>query len=126
MKLVRLALMLCIGFACAMLGACSTAQQANLNTTLANLNTTNLLALQTISNGCKIVQPTLVAAGAASPDIAAAAGVNSIVCATADVATSAASAVVAAQAASGTTAASAPAASAPVPASTPLSGTPIK
>jgi hypothetical protein len=82
------------------LGACSSAQQASLNTTLQNVNQTNLIALQTISNGCKIVQPTLAAAGAASPDVAAAAAVNGVVCATADVATSAASAAVAAQAAS--------------------------
>lgn len=98
--------------ACMMaLAACSTGQQANINTTLANLNQTNLLALKTISNGCKIVQPTLVAAGTASPQVAAAAGVNAIVCATADVATTAASAAVAAQAASAPVAASAPAAS---------------
>lgn len=83
-----------------LLGACSATQQANLNATLANVNQTNLIALQTISNGCKIVQPTLAAAGAASPDVAAAAAVNGIVCATAAVATSAASAAVAAQAAS--------------------------
>lgn len=82
------------------LGACSSAQQANLNATLQNVNQTNLIALQTISNGCKIVQPTLTAASAASPDVAAAAAVNGVVCATADVATSAASAAVAAQAAS--------------------------
>jgi hypothetical protein len=90
------------------LGACSTAQQDNLNSTLANLNKTNLIALQTISNGCKIVQPTLTAASSASPDVAAAAAVNGIVCATADVATNAASAAVAAQAASAPIAASAP------------------
>jgi hypothetical protein len=90
------------------LGACSATQQTNLNTTLANLNQTNLIALQTISNGCKIVQPTLVAAGVASPQVATAAAVNGVVCATADVATSAASAVVAAQAASAVPAASAP------------------
>jgi uncharacterized protein YcfL len=83
-----------------LLGACSATQQANLNATLANVNQTNLIALQTISNGCKIVQPTLAAASGASPDVSAAAAVNSVVCATADVATSAASAAVAAQAAS--------------------------
>jgi hypothetical protein len=97
------------------LAACSAAQQGNLNTTLANLNQTNLIALQTISNGCKIVQPTLMAAGVASPQVATAAAVNGVVCATADVATSAASAVVAAQAASAATAASAPVAPAAVP-----------
>jgi hypothetical protein len=85
---------------CLAFTACSSTQQAGINTTLANLNQTNLLALQTISNGCKIVQPTLLAAGAASPQVAAAATVNSVVCATADVATNAASAAVAAQAAS--------------------------
>jgi len=84
--------------ACLAFTACSSTQQAGINTTLANLNQTNLLALQTISNGCKIVQPTLVAAGTASPQVAAAAAVNGVVCATADVATSAASAAVAAQA----------------------------
>ena len=83
-----------------LLGACSSTQQANMNATLANLNQTNLLALQAINNGCKIVQPTLVAAGVASPEVAAAAGVNAAVCATASVATDAASSVVAAQAAS--------------------------
>lgn len=91
-------ILLCI--AVLALGACSSTQQANLNTTLANLNQTNLIALQTISNGCKIVQPTLTAASGASPDVAAAAAVNGVVCATADVAASAASAVAAAQAAS--------------------------
>jgi hypothetical protein len=80
------------------LAACSTAQQTNVNDTLANLNKTNLLALQAINNGCKIVQPTLVAAGAASPQVAAAAGVNAVVCSTAAVAADAASAVVSAQA----------------------------
>jgi hypothetical protein len=99
---------LAAGFVVLALGACSSTQQANLNTTLANLNQTNLIALQTISNGCKIVQPTLVAAGVASPQVATAAAVNGAVCATADVATSAASAVVAAQAASAVPAASAP------------------
>jgi hypothetical protein len=98
------------GVALLALGACSSTQQANLNTTLANLNQTNLIALQTISNGCKIVQPTLTAAAVASPQVATAATVNGVVCATADVATSAASAVVAAQAASATATASAPAA----------------
>lgn len=101
-------IVLCIAIsATLLLGACSATQQANLNATLANVNQTNLIALQTISNGCKIVQPTLVAASAASPDVAAAATVNSVVCATADVATSAASAAVAAQAASAPVAASA-------------------
>lgn len=95
---------------------CSATQQANVNDTLANLNKTNLLALQAINNGCKIVQPTLVAAGAASPQVAAAAGVNAAVCATAGVAADAASAVVAAQAA---VPASASAASAPAAASAP-------
>lgn len=80
------------------LAACSSTQQANVNDTLANLNKTNLLALQAINNGCKIVQPTLMAAGAATPEVAAAAGVNAVVCATAGVAAEAASAVVAAQA----------------------------
>ena len=80
------------------LGACTTAQQGNVNQTLANLNQTNLLALQAIKNGCAIVQPTLAAAGVASPEIASAAAVNSVVCATANVAATAASAVVAAQA----------------------------
>ena len=95
--------------ACLAFAACSSTQQAGINTTLANLNQTNLLALQTISNGCKIVQPTLLAAGAASPQVAAAATVNSVVCATADVATSAASAAVAAQAASAAPTSAAPA-----------------
>ena len=80
------------------LAGCSSAQQTNMNTTLANLNQTNLLALQAIKNGCAIVQPTLAAASAASPDVAAAAGVNAVVCATAGVAAEAASAAVAAQA----------------------------
>lgn len=91
-----------------LLGACSSTQQANMNTTLANLNQTNLLALQAINNGCKIVQPTLAAAGVASPQLASAAVVNGVVCATAGVATEAASAVVAAQAASAVSPASAP------------------
>lgn len=80
------------------LAGCSTAQQANFNATLGNLNKTNALALQAISNGCKVVQPTLLAAGAADPKIAAAAAANSVVCATADVAAQAASAVAAASA----------------------------
>ena len=78
--------------ASAALAACSTAQQDSLNASLSNLNKTNLLALQAIKNGCSIVQPTLSAAGAADPKMAA----------------DAASSVVAAQA---------PAASAPVAAS---------
>jgi len=82
------------------LGACSSAQQANVNQTLANLNQTNLLALQAIKNGCAVVQPTLTAAGTASPEVASAAMVNGVICATANVAAEAASAVVAAQAAS--------------------------
>lgn len=94
--------------ASAALAACSTAQQDSLNASLSNLNKTNLLALQAIKNGCSIVQPTLSAAGAADPKIAAAAAVNGVVCATANVAADAASSVVAAQA---------PAASAPVAAS---------
>lgn len=95
-----------------LMGACTTTQQDNLNTTLANLNKTNLLALQAIDNGCKIVQPTLTAASPADPKLAAAAAVNGVVCATASVAVTAASAVVAAQppAASVPVAASAPAA----------------
>lgn len=93
-----------------LLGACSSTQQANLNSTLSNLNQTNLLALQAINNGCKIVQPTLVAAAPASPDLVAAAAANGVVCATAAVAVNAASAVVAAQ----------PPASAPGAASAPI------
>nr|WKF58846.1 hypothetical protein HUO10_003347 [Paraburkholderia busanensis] len=116
-------LLLC-GVAALALSACSTTQQANLNTTLANLNQTNLLALQAINNGCKIVQPTLVAASPASPDLAAAAGVNAVVCATAGVAANAASAVVAAQAPVAVSTA-APA-SAPAAASTPAAGAPQK
>ena len=92
----------------AALAGCSTAQQTNLNDTLANLNQTNLLALKAIDNGCKIVQPTLTAAGVADPKIAAAAAANSVVCATASVAANAASAVVAAQAAGAPTPASSP------------------
>ena len=83
--------------AIAALAGCSTAQQVSLNDTLSNLNKTNLLALQTINNGCKIVQPTLVAASSASPDVAVAAGVNAVICSTAAVAADAASAVVAGQ-----------------------------
>jgi hypothetical protein len=105
---------LAAGVALLALSACGSTQQANLNTAVANLNQTNLIALQTISNGCKIVQPALTAASPASPDVAAAAAVNGVVCATADVAATAASAVVAAQApvaapASAPVAASAPA-----------------
>lgn len=111
--------------AIAALAGCSTAQQANVNQQLANLNQTNLLALQTISNGCKIVQPTLAAAGAASPQLATAAVANGVICATADVAKEAASAVVAAQAAQAAPAAASapaavPAASAPAAASAPV------
>lgn len=104
-------LLIAAGISLAALSACSTTQQANLNTSLANLNQTNLLALQAIKNGCAVVQPTLAAAGAASPQIASAAAVNGVVCATANVAADAASAVVAAQAAgaSAPAAASAPA-----------------
>lgn len=90
-----------------LLAACSTTQQANLDSTLANLNKTNALALQAISNGCKVVQPTLSAAAPADPKLAAAATVNAVVCATADVAANAASAVAAASA-SAPVAASAP------------------
>lgn len=91
-----------------LLAACSSTQQEGLNSTLANLNKTNALALQAISNGCKVVQPTLAAAAPADPKIAAAAAVNTVVCATADVAANAASAVAATQAASAPTPASAP------------------
>jgi hypothetical protein len=104
-------LLIAAGLSLAALSACSTTQQDNLNTSLANLNKTNLLALQAIKNGCSVVQPTLVAAGAASPQIAAAAAANGVVCATANVAADAASAAVAAQAAS--------AQAAPAPASAP-------
>jgi hypothetical protein len=48
---------LAAGVALLALSACGSTQQANLNTAVANLNQTNLIALQTISNGCKIVQP---------------------------------------------------------------------
>lgn len=92
----------------ALVAGCSSTQQANVDQTLANLNQTNLIALKTIQNGCAIVQPTLAAAGVANPQVAAAAGVNSVICATADVAATAATAVVAAQAAQA--AAAAPAA----------------
>lgn len=99
-------LLIVAGISLAALSACSTTQQDNLNTQLANLNKTNLLALQAIKNGCAVVQPTLTAASAASPQVATAATVNGVVCATASVAADAASAVVAAQAASAPVAAS--------------------
>ena len=105
------------------LGACSTAKQTNVNEALASLNQTNAIALQTIKSGCAIVQPTLIAASAASPQIASAAVVNGVVCATATVAADAASAVVAAQAASSV---SATPASSPTAASTPLSGAAVQ
>lgn len=82
----------------AMLAGCSNTQQASLDQKLNDLNQTNLLALQAIKNGCAIVQPTLIAAGAASPQIGGAAAANAVVCATAAVAADAASAVVAAHA----------------------------
>jgi hypothetical protein len=96
---------------------CSATQPTNVNQTLANLNQTNLIALQTIKSGCSIVQPTLTAAAVASPQIASAAAVNGVVCATASVAADAASAVVAAQAAQAASA---------VAASTPLAGAPLQ
>jgi hypothetical protein len=107
-------LLIAAGLSLAALSACSTTQQDNLNASLANLNKTNLLALQAIKNGCSVVQPTLIAAGAASPQVAAAAAANGVVCATANVAADAAAQAVAAQAAS------APA----VPAATPAAATP--
>lgn len=109
-----------LGLAAA-LAACTSTQTANLNAAIANLNATNLVALQTINNGCKIVQPALTVAGQVDAQVAAVATVNGTVCATAAAAASAASAVVAAEA-SGVAAgvAIAPAASTPLSTAAPI------
>lgn len=58
------------------LGACSTAQQADASAKLAQLQTL-------VNNGCLVVQPTLTAVAALDPVVATAATANGLFCATA-------------------------------------------
>jgi hypothetical protein len=58
------------------LGACSTAQQADASTKLAQLQTI-------VTNGCLVVQPTLMAVASVDPVVATAATANGLFCATA-------------------------------------------
>jgi hypothetical protein len=58
------------------LGACSTAQQSNASTKLAQLQTV-------VGNGCLVVQPALVAVAALDPAVSVAATANGLFCATA-------------------------------------------
>jgi hypothetical protein len=58
------------------LGACSTVQQASASADLAKLQTA-------VTNGCMVVQPTLMAVAAVDPVVSTAATANGLFCATA-------------------------------------------
>jgi hypothetical protein len=58
------------------IAACSTAQQASASADLAKLQTT-------VTNGCMVVQPTLMAVAAVDPVVSTAATANGLFCATA-------------------------------------------
>jgi hypothetical protein len=60
----------------ASIAGCSTAQQADASAKLAQLQTV-------VTNGCMVVQPTLVAVAAIDPVVSAAATANGLFCATA-------------------------------------------